>query len=437
MVYRGCVLKIEEGFAIVLTNHAKYLKIIKKDGLVVGKEIVFVKEDIYKDKRFTVKKIGLIAAVFMIMVLSMTGIEKLNILETISYAAAVVSVDINPSIEFKINKEKKVLHVEALNTDGKELIDREFKDMPIEEAVRIVIDHAKKKQYITKDKNAVLISTVAINDDFKEKTVELKKEIEEKIQEDQNLEDINLIYVQGNGKDLMEAKKQKMSIGKYEVYKQSKEKEQNITLDQIKSMKVQEMVDKEIGELKDKKVKNKVEEKVEKGISKENNNNLEKNHKATPKPKNNKTKNISLDKIKKQQKAKKEEKKEDIQQDRENKNEEIREHKPIKKEVTKIKKEGSIEHIENKKEEKKQKIKLNQENKKEKLENRKELKKEKIEKIKDAKEEKEKIATRKAQDEENKKESIERSKENKKQEKNKEKDEKALKNKNHKKNKKK
>ncbi|MCT4619724.1 MAG: anti-sigma factor domain-containing protein [Marinisporobacter sp.] len=370
MVYRGCVLKIEEGFAIVLTEHAKYMKIIKKDGLAVGKEIIFVKEDIYREKKANIKNISLIVAVFMIMVLSTIKIDQFDTLETMNYAA-IVSIDINPSIEFKINEEEKVLQVEALNTEGKELIDREFRDMFIEEAILIVIDNAKKKEYITKEKNKVLIATAAVEENAKEKTIDVKK-IKEKIQENEKIEDIDLFYIQGNEKDLKEAKEENISIGKYEVYKQSKEKGQNITLDQIKNMKVQEIVNKEIGRLKEKKIKNKVKEKIS---PQEKNNRLEKNDKTKPKQKIDKTKNETSNQIKKQQKEKK-----DIQQNRENKIENRKEYEEIRKKAVKKKKEDKKEKIEKMRESKEAK----REQKKEELIKRKN-EKEKIEKFKENK----------------------------------------------------
>jgi hypothetical protein len=370
VVYRGCVLKIEEGFAIVLTEHAKYMKIIKKDGLAVGKEIIFVKEDIYREKKANIKNISLIVAVFMIMVLSTIKIDQFDTLETMNYAA-IVSIDINPSIEFKINEEEKVLQVEALNTEGKELIDREFRDMFIEEAILIVIDNAKKKEYITKEKNKVLIATAAVEENAKEKTIDVKK-IKEKIQENEKIEDIDLFYIQGNEKDLKEAKEENISIGKYEVYKQSKEKGQNITLDQIKNMKVQEIVNKEIGRLKEKKIKNKVKEKIS---PQEKNNRLEKNDKTKPKQKIDKTKNETSNQIKKQQKEKK-----DIQQNRENKIENRKEYEEIRKKAVKKKKEDKKEKIEKMRESKEAK----REQKKEELIKRKN-EKEKIEKFKENK----------------------------------------------------
>ena len=76
---------------------------------------------------------------------------------------------------------------------------------------------------------------------------------------------LNVIYVKGNKKDLKEAKKKEISVGKYEVYKKSKEKNKGTTIDEIKEMKVQEIVDE--GLVKSK-VKFKIDEKERKNNNK-------------------------------------------------------------------------------------------------------------------------------------------------------------------------
>lgn len=259
MVYRGCVIKVEKDFAIVLTDEVEYVKIIKKDGLVVGQKIIFVKEDMYKENREDFMSIRLVAAVFMVLFLSISLLGKFHIFNNASAAAMVISVDINPSIQFEINKEEKVIKARAINQEGQKLLDRDFTGMTIEDSVHTVIENAKMKNYMTEEKNSILIATVPLKDDFKEKARKLEKEFVEIIKQDMELEKVNYIYIDGNKEDLKESKKQQLSIGKYEVYKKSKQKDQNITLEQIKAMKVEEIVNKKIGKLNIKRVKTKKE----------------------------------------------------------------------------------------------------------------------------------------------------------------------------------
>ncbi|MCT4619073.1 MAG: anti-sigma factor domain-containing protein [Marinisporobacter sp.] len=262
MVYRGCVMKVEKDFAIILTDTMEYIKVIKKDNLHVGKRIIFVKDDIYKEKKVSYKKFGIIAAIFVMMIFSVTSINKLNMFNHVSLGAtAIISVDINPSIEFEINKKSEVIRVKPFNQEGQELIDEDLKGKPIEEALAIIIRNAEEKEYITEEKNSILISTTVIEDDFEEKTKELEKHIERKMKEKIEQEKVNIVYVKGNKEDLEEAKKQEISIGKYEVYKKSKEKNENKTLEQIKKMKVQEIVDEGLIQPKIKIKKDKIDKK--------------------------------------------------------------------------------------------------------------------------------------------------------------------------------
>jgi hypothetical protein len=255
-------MKVEKDFAIILTDTMEYIKVIKKDNLHVGKRIIFVKDDIYKEKKVSYKKFGIIAAIFVMMIFSVTSINKLNMFNHVSLGAtAIISVDINPSIEFEINKKSEVIRVKPFNQEGQELIDEDLKGKPIEEALAIIIRNAEEKEYITEEKNSILISTTVIEDDFEEKTKELEKHIERKMKEKIEQEKVNIVYVKGNKEDLEEAKKQEISIGKYEVYKKSKEKNENKTLEQIKKMKVQEIVDEGLIQPKIKIKKDKIDKK--------------------------------------------------------------------------------------------------------------------------------------------------------------------------------
>lgn len=250
MIYRGCIVRIEKDFAIIMTDTMEYLKIIKRDGLSVGNKIIFVEEDIYQEKQNSLKHIGLIAAVFILLILSMTSISNQSY---VSNAVAIVSLDINPSIEFEVDKRNKVINVIPINEEAEELLDRDLVGSNIEKAIAIIIYDAKERDYITEERNSILISTAVTKDDFHIDTEKFEMDIKNQLKEDPTLQDVNLIYVESNKKNLVEANKEHVSIGKYEVYKQLKEKDNKITLKQIKKMKVQEIVNKDIIELKMKK----------------------------------------------------------------------------------------------------------------------------------------------------------------------------------------
>lgn len=381
MVYRGCVIKIEKDFAIVLTDTMEYIKIVKKEGLIVGKKIIFVEDDLYK-KKSILKNVGFVAAIFIIIILSMTFIEEINIVSPVSHAIAVVSIDINPSIEFEIDKENKVTKVIPLNSDAKELIDKKFIGTPVEEVISVVITNAKQKHFLTEEKNSVLIATATIDGDFKESTKELEEKIKEKVKTNNSLEGVNLIYVQGNEKDVKEAKDNEISIGKYEIYKKSKEKNENVTIQQIKTMKVQEIVELESDKLKIQVQKDRIDKKIDKKLEQDKKKNVEAVEKNKINKQRKKKEEIKIKKEKKSKELVKDNRKEYSKLDRDDKKEKIKEFKGNKKENIKERKDDKKQKIEERKESIKDKIEKKKENRHEKLKSRKENKKNSVEKKK-------------------------------------------------------
>lgn len=72
---------------------------------------------------------------------------------------SVVSIDVNPSVELKINKKEKVVSLNAVNDDGEEILkDTDVIGMTVETAVETLLAEMTNKGYIDTDKNSVLIS---------------------------------------------------------------------------------------------------------------------------------------------------------------------------------------------------------------------------------------------------------------------------------------
>jgi len=86
---------------------------------------------------------------------------------------ATVSLDVNPSLEFKVNSFDKVINVKAMNDDGEQILeDLDLKGMEIDEAIEAAIDVMIDMDYINDDEeNAV---SVTIQHKNEEKQQELK-----------------------------------------------------------------------------------------------------------------------------------------------------------------------------------------------------------------------------------------------------------------------
>ncbi len=72
---------------------------------------------------------------------------------------SVVSIDVNPSVELKLNKKEKVVSLSAVNDDGMQILkDADVVGMTAESAVETLLSEMTDKGYIDADKNSVLIS---------------------------------------------------------------------------------------------------------------------------------------------------------------------------------------------------------------------------------------------------------------------------------------
>lgn len=240
MIYKGCIMKIEDDFAIVLSYDMQYTKVIKKDGMNVGNQIIFVKDDIYSENKINYKKISALAAVVFILFMSINIFHINNNKNMI--AAAVVSLDINPSIEFELDKKGIVIKIKDINEEANEIIDKELIGKKIEDALFITINNAMKKKYISSQKNSVLISDVILDSTVKD-ILSIEKDLQIKLDNDKNNTYINIVYLKSNKNNMKDAHKNDMSIGKYEAFKEIEKQNSNASIYEVKNMKVYQIFD--------------------------------------------------------------------------------------------------------------------------------------------------------------------------------------------------
>lgn len=243
MIYKGKVISIDSNFAIVLTKDMEYLKVVRKDAMFVGQQILFIEEDIFNEKSHIKYRPIYIAAAIMFFIL-LSVFAELNIFNNISnVASAVVSLDINPSVEFEIDEYGKVLKVVPINEDGKNIIDANLIGPNIEESVNMAINNAIEKKYIKSFEEPILLTTVVFKEELKINVDELEKKIENKLSQNKKLENAIIAFLKSNKKDFKNARKMEASIGIYEIFNQSKEVNPQITIEQIKEMKIQDIVE--------------------------------------------------------------------------------------------------------------------------------------------------------------------------------------------------
>jgi hypothetical protein len=239
MIYKGYVVKLEKDFAVVITDQMEYLQIVKKDGLAIGKEVLFVKEDLYRAKKLKWIKSTAVAAALFFIICSMALFSKFQNYDEVF---ALVSIDMNPSIELELNSEQQVIRAVPLNSKGKKILTRDLNGFNIEKALDFIFHKAKEMHYITSEENDVFVAVVMIHDHTKAQEEEFKEEIHGKVQKTFD-DQTNLFYLEGQitKEDLKKARKNEISTGKYEVFKSLEKAGKGVTLEQVKKMNIQEM----------------------------------------------------------------------------------------------------------------------------------------------------------------------------------------------------
>jgi AAA ATPase containing von Willebrand factor type A (vWA) domain len=91
--------------------------------------------------------------------------------------AATIQVSINPQIELKINRFNRIIECSPLNDDGKIILeDMKIKNKNIDDALILVVEEAKKDNFITDKYNAQgKIISVKISANNSNKTININK----------------------------------------------------------------------------------------------------------------------------------------------------------------------------------------------------------------------------------------------------------------------
>ncbi len=116
-----------------------------------------------KKKNNTLRSVAAIAAVFVLLI---AGIFLAKNFQGGSSGtlAAVVSFDVNPSIELSVDKNEKVLSAVGLNDDGREVLDgMELKDTDLDVAVNAIVGSMLQHGYLDDMANSILLSVSGVD----------------------------------------------------------------------------------------------------------------------------------------------------------------------------------------------------------------------------------------------------------------------------------
>lgn len=156
---KAVIVECSNGAAVALCDDGSFRK-LKNRGYSIGQELLIQQK--HTPNRM-VQKLSICASLALVL-LSFAGIGSHSYVEPYSY----VSLDINPSIEYALNRYDKVISVAGINTEGQQVvssIEADIKNQNITTALGVTIGQLEKEHYIMQENyNHVIVSVYSTND---------------------------------------------------------------------------------------------------------------------------------------------------------------------------------------------------------------------------------------------------------------------------------
>ena len=138
---------------------------------------------------------------------------------------AYVSVDVNPSIEYTINRRHQVIDIEAMNSDGQAIVaqieERAGKKCSLTEAMEATAGVMRDAAYLDTDSEDYFL--VNISTDHEGEKQRLEQEVEQFMVQMQDNTDSSISYLLSTStkKEHREADRQGMSVGRYKSFEEA------------------------------------------------------------------------------------------------------------------------------------------------------------------------------------------------------------------------
>lgn len=147
---RAVVLEKVDGFYHVLDSDGNFRRVRSRVKAEVGEEIDVAA---FKINR-TAKVLFSIVAIFLLTILSTIGWSSWQT----PVVVATLSVDINPSLELALDKEKHIVNVRAKNDDAQRLLQGfNFKGQILTQALNQLITRAIELNYINEERKLIVL----------------------------------------------------------------------------------------------------------------------------------------------------------------------------------------------------------------------------------------------------------------------------------------
>jgi hypothetical protein len=212
---QGIVMELQGGKATIMTSAGEFIEVKQaKSGWAIGDEIQFTPQSTIPWS-WSTRWTAAVAAIFLV---AMVGIPWFN-LGTSQAVAAYVTLDINPSIEFSVTTDEKVIAAEPLNEDGRRLLlDIDVEGLDLAEATILAVREAEKQGYLSSDGD-VVITTILIGENQQVER-SIRTHVSEAMENNSTSAGtkVQTTIVHATPELREEAKKEKLTPGQYALY---------------------------------------------------------------------------------------------------------------------------------------------------------------------------------------------------------------------------
>lgn len=230
MYFKGVVMEIKNDYSIVMKDDSTMVRVKNKEGLKSGDVIIFLEDDIYQAKPSNNKfnkilvSFMAVAAILMVLVVPMASKNK-------DMAYALMSLDVNPSIQIKLDKNKRIVSIEGINDDGNRLNLGTLRGMDLESGLNQIKIILENQKYSVNNDSAIVGFTFLESD----KDVKYEEDVKNIVKN--SLDKTKTAYLSATKQDLEKANEKGMSLGRYAATLNMKEDPEddieNLSVEQI------------------------------------------------------------------------------------------------------------------------------------------------------------------------------------------------------------
>lgn len=224
-------MEVKKDYSLVMKDDSQIVRVKNKDGMKTGDINIFLEEDIYKEERKNNSKKMIISILSIAAVISVFILPFIKNNALTSYA--LVSLDINPSIQFELDANKNITDVKGLNEDGKSLDISQIKGLSLDDGMKKLNQILNESNYhLNGDTMIVGFAFLTNEEDFNYEN-DVKNIIGIEFKE------TKAAYFKGTKEETEQAKNKGISLGRYEA---KLSLDEDIMEEQIESMSVEEIL---------------------------------------------------------------------------------------------------------------------------------------------------------------------------------------------------